>query len=230
MKSDSRHLTWAWLVAALLFFALGTQSALAAIGTIVGSKHDFSASGTSAFANLDGTVQICVYCHTPHNANAGVPLWNHTLSTATYTMYSSPTLKAQMGTAPGGVSKLCLSCHDGTLAIDSFGGNTTALGIKLNANSPRNLGTNLSNDHPIGFPYDATLVAADPGLADPATATVAIGAGNTGTIAAKMLIAGQVECASCHDVHNSTSGTAQEAFLLRVSSTGSAICLTCHKK
>jgi predicted CXXCH cytochrome family protein len=229
MKSESKHMTWAWLLTAILFFALGTQSALAAIGSIVGSKHDFSANSGSPFAGT--SIQVCVYCHAPHAATTQTPLWNHTSSAASYTMYTSPTLNALMGSAPGNVSKLCLSCHDGTVAIDSFGavGNPTSLN-KFGPTSPQNLGTNLGNDHPIGFPYDATLVAADPGLRDPSTTSVTIGTGNAGTIATKMLIAGQVECASCHDVHNSTSGTAVQAKLLRITSDGSAICIACHKK
>jgi predicted CXXCH cytochrome family protein len=126
---------------------------------------------------------------------------------------------------PGGVSKLCLSCHDGTVAVDSFGGSTgtiLATGAVL-------LGTDLSNDHPIGFTYDAALVSADPGLRAITTAAT-IGTGNTGTIESKMLFAGKMECASCHDVHNSTSGTAVEAKLLKITTVQSALCTTCHIK
>ncbi|MES1981648.1 MAG: hypothetical protein V4443_04135 [Pseudomonadota bacterium] len=72
--------------------------------------------------------QICVFCHTPHNATPGVqPIWNKKLSTAVYTTYTSNSLDAldingegvtssQLG-QPAGSSKLCLSCHDGTLAV-----------------------------------------------------------------------------------------------------------------
>ena len=158
MKSESKNLTWAWLVAAALFFALGTQSATAAIGTIVASKHDFSASGPNATYKGTGT-QVCVYCHAPHASTALTPLWNHASTAATFTLYTSSTLNATTA-QPGGVSKLCLSCHDGTVAVDSFGG---ATGTKLVTGSPL-LGTDLSNDHPIGFTYDAALVTADPGL------------------------------------------------------------------
>jgi predicted CXXCH cytochrome family protein len=43
-----------------------------------------------------------------------------------------------------------------------------------------------------------------------------------------ILFANQVQCASCHDVHNQESvpGT----HLLRVDQTGSGLCLTCHIK
>ncbi len=211
-------------------------SALAALGaggaawggTIVGSPHDFSGDVFSGG-------QICVVCHTPHNANTTVtdaPLWNHALSTATYTVYTSATLTATVG-QPGTTSRLCLSCHDGTVALDSFGGNTGANFLT----GPENLGTNLSNDHPIGFTYDAALATADGALNDPVATTVTIGAGGTdtrtGTINDVMLFAGRLECASCHDVHNTftaNNGTGAGNPLLRISKAGSAICLTCHRK
>jgi predicted CXXCH cytochrome family protein len=226
MKSEGKHLTWAWLAAAILFFALGTQSAFAAIGTIIGSKHDFSASGPSVLYKGTNT-QVCVYCHAPHASTATTPLWNHATTATTFTLYSSGTLNATM-TQPAGVSKLCLSCHDGTVAIDSFGGATGTKSIPVGA--PANFGTTLADDHPIGFAYNAALVTLDPGLADPVATSVTIGTGNTGTIATKLLIGGQLECASCHDVHNSTSGTAVESKLLRISTAGSALCVACHKK
>jgi predicted CXXCH cytochrome family protein len=230
MKSESRNLTWAWLATAALFFALGTQSATAAIGTIVNSKHDFSSTGPSATYKGTGT-QVCVYCHAPHNGAGATLLWNHTATAATYTLYNS-TISSTMNATPSqpaGVSKLCLSCHDGTIAIDSFGG---ATGTKL-ATGAALLGTDLSNDHPIGFVYNAALVTADPGLKAVSTAAT-IGTGNTGTIESKMLFGASgsatMECASCHDVHNSASGTAVESKLLRITTTGSALCITCHNK
>jgi predicted CXXCH cytochrome family protein len=230
MKSESRNLTWAWLATAVLFFALGTQSATAAIGTIVGSKHDFSASGPSVDYKGTGT-QVCVYCHAPHNGAGTTLLWNHAASAATYNLYNS-TVSSTMNAAPSqpaGVSKLCLSCHDGTIAIDSFGGVT---GTKV-ATGGALLGIDLRNDHPIGFVYNAALVTADPGLRAVSTAAT-IGTGNTGTIETKMLFgaagSATMECASCHDVHNSTSGTAVESKLLRITTSASALCTTCHIK
>jgi predicted CXXCH cytochrome family protein len=128
---------------------------------------------------------------------------------------------------PGTTSKLCLSCHDGTVAVDSFGGVTGTKPIV--PGSPSLVGTDLSNDHPIGFTYGPALVALDPGL-KAVTSAATIGAGNTGTIESKMLFSGKLECASCHDVHNSLSGTAVSNKLLRITTTGSALCTTCHLK
>ena len=167
---------------------------------IDGSKHDFEATAW--------TDEICEACHTPHNGNTSfvAPLWNHVVTSATYTLYSSATLNGTKG-QPGDVSKACLSCHDGTVAVDSFGGSTGSTYITGNAN----FSTDLSNDHPIGITYET-------------------GAGtemkNTISIAAVQLWDSKVECASCHDLHN----TAGNSYLLVNTNTGSALCLACHDK
>lgn len=227
MKSQLKSLKWVGLAAASLLLALGTTSAQAAIGSIVASKHDFSASGPNA-TYKGTTTQVCIYCHAPHNTSSTSLLWNRAANAATYTLYTNSTMNATTG-QPGAISKLCLSCHDGTIAIDSFGG---ATGTKMVTGSPL-LGTDLSNDHPIGFVYNAALVTADPGLRAVSTAAT-IGTGNVGTIESKMLVgtagAATMECSSCHDVHNSTSGTAVEAKLLKITTVNSALCTTCHAK
>lgn len=65
--------------------------------------------------------EVCVYCHTPHGANASVsaPLWNRTIKANTYSVYAKPLMSGQTATQPGIASLTCLSCHDGTVAIDS---------------------------------------------------------------------------------------------------------------
>lgn len=183
--------------------------------TIVGSAHDFSGQG------WNNTGEICIVCHTPHNADASIadaPLWNHEVTGATFTLYSSGTLDATMG-QPDGSSKLCLSCHDGTVALDNFGGKTN--GTNFIGGSDL-LGTDLSNDHPVSFTYDAALAGSDGSLEDPTNTNSGLG----GTIDQDMLISGKLQCASCHDVHNG-SGVAK---LLLKSNGSSALCLTCHIK
>ena len=199
------------LVAVAAFAMFSAQSAVAAPGTgILGTKHDFTTR----------TGQVCAACHAPHNALTTTVLWNHMASTATYTLYTSPTMKAVAG-QPGATSKLCLSCHDGTVAIDNFGTVTTATN-KLTGSA--NIGTDLSRNHPIGITY-----AVDPGL-KLATAAATIGTNNVGTVATKLLIGGLVECASCHDVHSSPANTANSSGLLKIDKAGSALCLACHVK
>ena len=191
------------------------------------SAHNFSAQGWTGG-------EICIACHTPHDAQAGVadaPLWNHDLSTATYSLYSSPTLNASAVGQPTGTSKLCLSCHDGTVALDNSPGGVT---ISARANIG---GDGLSNDHPISFDYDNALFLADGALHDPDVKQVTIGSGTdskTGSITDVMLIGGQVQCATCHDVHNKFTTPAvlpaTTNYLLRVANSGSNLCLTCHNK
>lgn len=193
-----------WITVALL--GMPVVGAWPAQAVITGSAHDFSADGW----NPSG--QICIVCHTPHNADTSVsnaPLWNHATTTASYSLYTSATLNATVA-QPDGISKLCLSCHDGTVALDSFGAQTGSTFIDGGAN----VGIDLSDDHPVSFVYDSALAAADGGLHDPST------------IAPLPLFPDRVECASCHDVHNSFGINK----LLRVSNAGSALCLTCHDK
>jgi len=193
-----------------LFFA-GTTSAQ----TIVGTDHDLSTvQGTGG--------EICVVCHTPHNADTTVseaPLWNHETTAATFTVYTSPTFDGGPSGQPVGASKLCLSCHDGTVALDAFGGGAGTGGNVITGNAL--IGTDLSDDHPISFTYDSALATSDGGLADPATATSGLGS----TIDADLLFAGNMECASCHDVHDNSI-----APFLRLSNAASGMCLTCHNK
>lgn len=207
-----------------LFLALAF-SGFASAGSINGTAHDFTAQAWSGG-------QICVACHTPHGGNTSIstaPLWNHAVTSATYTVYSTPTLTATVG-QPDGVSKLCLSCHDGTVALDSFGGATGGtLMTGSKAVGAASTGS-LANDHPISFTYDDILSTADGALFPPSTTNVTIGATGkqkTGTIANTILFAGKVQCASCHDVHNTFTDAGK---LLRVSMTGSKLCLTCHNK
>jgi len=150
-----------------------------------------------------------------------------------FTVYSSATLDAGTPGQPDASSRLCLSCHDGSVAVDSFGGNTGTNFVTGDA--AVGAGGALGDDHPISITYNTALATADPGLFDPATTNVTIGAGGTrtrtDTIQNAMLIADQVQCASCHDVHNTFTvpGTFGEP-LLKVSRQNSALCLTCHNK
>jgi hypothetical protein len=160
------------------------------VNDVANTPHNLSVSGPGPVTATSET-QICVFCHTPHGAtnSPGAPLWNRALSGATYTTYSSSSLDAETIAGqlaqPAGSSKLCLSCHDGTLAISSVNvlagqtnatisitgagpGDTMPPGEGLQTGFTRNLGTDLSNDHPISLTFDTTLANADGELLDPA--------------------------------------------------------------
>ncbi|VAW92726.1 Cytochrome c family protein [hydrothermal vent metagenome] len=96
-------------------------------GSIANTRHNMTMS-YSPFA-IQMTVSarndygaVCVYCHTPHGANAQIdaPLWNRTVANSSvYQVYDAPTTLMRTVSAPGPTSLTCLSCHDGTIAIDS---------------------------------------------------------------------------------------------------------------
>lgn len=219
----------------LIVLAILSLAIAASAATVVGTKHDLRATGGGTPTG-NGLTEVCVVCHTPHQAaaaNAQDPLWNHTgTATAVFGVYASGTLNAvpaEIGGAAMGsqsTSMLCMSCHDGTVSVVSMYNppNTgtptvTAVASRIDASgfiiSNANVGTSLANDHPVNFTYDAALVTADGGgLANPAVAPVA-----------PLLIAGMVQCSSCHDVHNNTN----VPFLV-MSNAASALCLTCHVK
>lgn len=170
--------------------------------SIVGSKHDFT-SGGSAQETTSVTDQVCVFCHTPHGADttAPVPLWNKVLNSeqTRFTRYSTlATPSFDSLEAPvGSVSLACLSCHDGTQAMDvvlnqpGSGGynpggaeiDTGAIGQMQGTPVPT-LGQDLSNDHPVSMQYggggpdvnDADGVFAgtlgDPDFNNPVKATI----------------------------------------------------------
>ena len=178
------------LIVVLLLSGLVTASipVLAAReSNISASKHNLSAyapAENEVKATNSADNEICVFCHTPHGANtaSGGPLWNRELSGQSYKSYSSSSLDAGVLQAPGGSSKLCLSCHDGTIAIGAVSNNaglgkgaaliemTGTSGDKMPANKDgftRLLGVDLTNDHPISVTYDATLAALDGELEKP---------------------------------------------------------------
>ena len=202
------------LVLVLGVFTFGMVFTSSAFGNIQGSKHDFSGNWAQG--------RICQPCHTPHNADmsvSGSPLWNHEVTIKVWpNLYSSTTFDATSTQHQPTESKLCLSCHDGTVELDSFGGNTGAAFIDAEDRID-----SLEEMHPIGFIYDSGLATTDGGLFDPTATNSGLG----GTIEKDMLgDALNLSCAACHDVHdkNGIEG------LLVVDNTNSALCLTCHDK
>ncbi len=203
------------LVLGLMFLIPGIVYA-----AITGSKHDLSGKGW-------GTDEICKFCHTPHNAvvvtGYSAPLWNHQVTTATYTLYTSPTLQKYPGDPPTqqplGPSKLCLSCHDGTVAIDSYGGRTGTNPISGAAN----LGTNLSDDHPVSIHWEHQTVD---------NKCDGCHFGNGGMYSSDLPFYGSrpnqtVECGTCHEPHNKFPANTR---MLRKSLNSSELCLYCHEK
>lgn len=200
-----------WLLAA----ALAVLALPAGADTILATKHDLSIAGPGPIKAANES-EVCMFCHTPHRGTGELPLWNHTLSQATYTPYSSSTVRATIG-QPTGSSKLCLSCHDGTVALGMVASRSVPIEMRNAVTrlppGPSNLGTDLSDDHPISFTYDSTLVGADGQLRDPATLNNKV----------RLDHSGQVQCTACHNPHDNQYGK----FLVQ-DNRASALCVNCH--
>lgn len=260
----------------LIFMVLSVPAAYAGIAD---SLHNLGTSNTNPAGSnaFTGTGEICVFCHTPHGGDTTqiVPLWNRTLGVNVYQTYDqlgTSTLDGEVATV-GSVSIACLSCHDGTQALDAIinesgsgldnatwnagtwsGDNVVNATGLLEPLAITNIGLDLRDDHPVGIQYggggidsgningamnDLDFFQPTPVLVG-TTQTWYLDANASGTRDKQDVIlytrpsadfAGggttepSVECASCHDPHQTANPT-----FLRVTSTGSQICLTCHNK
>ena len=193
------------------------------------SPHNLSVGGPNPLYAFD-EIRVCVFCHTPHNAQPTslAPLWNRALPAENlYQMYQSPNFNAKVPLAsskPTGASRICLSCHDGTLALNRYGGTVLGTqGAPQYLTGKANLTTNLSDDHPISFPYTAEL-ALSAHLVPPAQLTGPV----------KLDKSGSVQCTSCHNPHDNEFGN----FLVMNNGDStkpgynaalpSPLCITCH--
>ncbi|HEY3306993.1 MAG TPA: cytochrome c3 family protein [Desulfuromonadaceae bacterium] len=235
----------------LASFAAGAAIAGTAPGTgVVGSVHDMNAI-TGLTDDTQG--RVCAFCHTPHHAmpdpkGEQQPLWSHNYTgyINNWIPYQSPTLQANITDPLMGPSRLCMSCHDGVVAADQhYGGGQTGSNSNLTSDTwdgraigKATDGTNadFSNDHPIGFSYNAAQ-AADVGKGlFPATGRKFINNTRTSALTvADVLLNGEfMTCASCHDVHNKDNASNTIAsgknYLVYAPQDASALCLTCHNK
>lgn len=242
---------------ALSVMILGVGLAGLAQAAITGSSHDFtdglkgksgtSGAGTAVSEAWNGRSEICRVCHVPHDHGQAAQrytnglLWNHGVSTATYTMYDnawSSTLTGAQSGQPDGTAKLCLGCHDGTVGIDTFdkyaGGaiflDGTATGYSTGYKVPGftdGANLDLRGTHPISIAFPAGETGTQ--FNDPAAATWIGGASVAST-----LNNNKVQCSTCHDVHS--GNVAAGSHLLRAAQTvaqggvASGLCLTCHIK
>jgi hypothetical protein len=243
----TKHILSALAVAGLL--ALPRIAPAAINKGIEGSAHDFSTNSW----NLSRK-GVCSACHSAHNTDDAqiAPLWNHATTVATFTPYASPSMNAAVG-SPGGESLACLSCHDGTVAVNQGISGSLTGGAAVMIDPGAQIGPDLHTTHPISFIYDTSLAVADGGLEDPSTYKIGdaktqltystapvpatwSGSSLTGkTINEAMLFGGKMQCASCHDVHKLEGSSPESGILVRISGTdaggkGSTLCRTCHIK
>jgi len=241
------------LIAGLALGATMTLLPSASNATIIGGVHDFTSTGggpspTNGLARFKwggspgGTADSfyenpCQVCHIPHKAQtygaAHAPLWNHALSSSVYVTYdanNSATYKG--GSITLGSSIACLSCHDGSVAINQTAGysgksatnslNGQAVFIPSFAQETVGGSTDLRNMHPIGVSYTTCVANGDTELQpiDALLSKMLKGANQT------------VECASCHDIHETIGNAGLDPYDhgLIVTLDNGALCLKCHKK
>ena len=235
-----------------------TVSILAAVAVVAGASMAFAVNGDSNIQNSKHnipkyykngtTTQICVYCHTPHNARMALPLWNRNDGKAftSFNLYSSQTMASPVratGFTSDSMSLFCMSCHDGSplggtmVQNEPKQGSTTSQAITATA---ANFGTNLTKTHPVNFALKTNGQTAKDNkagqLRSDGTSDLVWDGGNamgvnlnfplfksTGTRGATGNAS--VECSSCHAVHDDYFNP-----FLRSTMAGSALCLGCHRK
>jgi len=227
---------------------VGSRHNLGAFGQHIVTRNDIT-SGT-----VTGTTQVCVFCHTPHHSNTDArPLWNRNMpNSSSYVGYGTTIAGTSVAKPKAGSASLaCLSCHDGVTTFDNLvnaPGKGTAMvtggwsffddGVDVsttkNIGDPGipmfarvNLGTDLTNDHPVNVPYSGgTKASLRPTGTTIGTIDLSTGLNNTtayfvwmqqnkwavsGFISSTATIgdllrsdnttSSNVECSSCHDPH-----------------------------
>lgn len=196
-------------------------------GSVVNTRHNLSSSGPGPVRSVAET-EVCVFCHAAHTPDATEALWNHeTSSQVQYQPYQSPTLGTRPG-QPDGASILCLSCHDGTIAVGALRNRAepvqmhgTEQGGRLRADAASNLGLDLSGTHPISVAYDDALSGQQPGTA---LRLRSLGGESTGYLDK----AGRVQCTSCHDPHVDPAAEGAELPPFWRGDSHQEVCQTCH--
>jgi predicted CXXCH cytochrome family protein len=241
------------LLGAMGVFLLTGATHAQTTSVVAGGPHDLSAG--SALRNSNTTIdgQTCIFCHTPHGGSNTIALWNRSApSGASYQLYTSSTTSSTTTTANLAASNsgACLSCHDGTIAVDvlsdvnglAFGpavsftkqgtAKATYSTVATGANNLMNgglpfLGSDMRNDHPVAIVYEtARLAKTGEYVTQVASGTkITVGSSSPLPLYGTSAATATVECASCHNAHNNSLGN-----FLRKANTGSQMCLSCHIK
>jgi Zn-finger protein len=257
---------------AVASIAAGYTMAYAAAGSngggIVGSKHDMNVWLGANGGKVDTDLRTCAYCHTPHHANGALeqvtvqvdadplndvtydiyaPLWSRTTQNGNYAQYASATFdpanEGKFYDAMAGPSRLCMTCHDGSIAADAYYGQTGTAALTRGDDNMNYFGSGsfavgqsfgLMNDHPVGFEYDDMQDNVKYEL----KLSSSTFAGSTKKISDSLTDVngmGIMTCASCHDVHNgkdvkNTAPASGRGYFLLAPQANAALCLSCHDK
>lgn len=197
---------------------------------VAGTLHNLSVTGPGEVKSSTET-QICKFCHIPHNPVVPVPLWGHQLSAVS--QYRTPEMATGHGDRvlspqPDGASRLCLSCHDGTVALGDVAGERSPIpmigGDRLTPDRPGFIGTDLSGSHPVSFVVPADL-GEDTGRDMGLRSLSAIESDSD----VRLDDAGKMQCTTCHDPHSDLFFRPGEVPHFWVKPSVDEVCLTCHE-
>jgi len=214
---------------------------------LYGTAHDFTANSGQHQPISGVEVGLCSICHTPHSAITTKLLWNHRLTTATFSWGLGVATTTGGTTLPNsanlGPSTKCLSCHDGTVAVGDVvmykgktdGADTLIMRMGRGGNGVGYRG-DMTGVHPIAVPYPlnnqvgtyngmtsgnelafAEFVA-NPDAPNTNRVKLYKDDGNGVISAGTSDGTSGIECSTCHDVHNKQ---AQDYFFLRGKLAGS---------
>lgn len=190
----------------------GDPAAEAAARSVIDTVHNLSVTGKGRIRSTTET-QVCVFCHIPHFGGAGGT--NRPLSDKPYKPYKSSTMVADVPGMPSGTSRICLSCHDGTIALGASvqGRTRTVLGAAGGAmpDGPSNLGGRLDRSHPFSFAPRSAPEYKRPLPHD----------------GVKLDASGRLQCTSCHEPHRQDLDPESGNFLVKTNRR-SELCLSCH--
>lgn len=246
--------TWTWAALAGLLASPGARAL-----DIESTKHNFQLQANDLHV-APGTLEdgICVFCHTPHKGASSLLLWNHQLSANEYGWSDVSAGRTTGGTSYprnlrtwSGSTAKCLSCHDGTVSVGAlYWSNASAnptvamagrdaapdgsIGNDAYVIPDAATGADLKGNHPVGVPYsweqksstyNGITTGPDVRLGEWVSHPVGVKIFGAGGGGAPVVGAAGIECASCHDPHGTGNG-----FFLRVTKSGSRLCLACHTK
>lgn len=188
--------------------------------SILDTPHNLSVSGRGEIKSMTET-RVCIFCHSSHNASHEGPLWNHETTPSQFRTYDRSTMLGNPE-APNGATKLCLSCHDGTIAVGAVRSLTRTVSMvnvgpsgEIPSSRRSNLGTDLTGTHPVSVKFQQRSAVMKSSLRWPPFDPE----GEVGVDSE-----GYVQCTACHDPHGSRS----EKYPFWRKESFSQVCQVCH--
>jgi hypothetical protein len=184
------------------------------------------------------SLEVCVFCHTPHNGASARGLWNRKDTTQTFGQYTARSLHIRTDlkgisdyNEPNGSSRLCLGCHDGVTALGAVVAGYSNIAVNGSLGTAMS-GTHVfdrtkvtNSHHPVSFNYARVQSSLVNYKAVPANGVV------------KLDGQGRMQCTTCHDPHQ-TKDTNMPFWVWDYippdppsdpANSHDAVCVTCHQ-